>query len=295
MSVGLIDKYPFLKITNSIAEYIEPNYYDELLKAYIFGGKTDLDLFREYVSSLDTLPKNVLELCSGSGRVSKVAVDAMNKSNFTLSDLSVRMLAHVKNKFSQTNIKFIESDAVDFLKDTTNLYDFVYTLWGFSHSVHQHAHDAGINSTKQLLRQNLTKFIAENLTNNAKFYLVHFDSMSEEQRILMRQWKRVYNIFSDIDTQSPSKLMIDSILTELDDKNIIYLTKRHLEGDPIVYRDREELLEIFLNFHLETYFNDSPLLADVVEDIERQIEQYRQSDGSYSIRTGCYIYEITRR
>ena len=294
MNSNLIHTYPFLKITNSVEEYIEPEYYDKLLKPYVFGGRTDLDLFSEYIASFDTLPKNVLELCSGSGRISEVAISAFHTANFTLSDLSTRMLTHVKNKFPQTNMKFIESDAVNFLKDTTDVYDFAYTLWGFSHSVHQHAHEIGIDNTKQLLKENFTKFIDENLTSNAKLYLVHFDSMSEEQSILMRQWKRIYDTFSDIETPSPSKLMIDEILTELDDKNKIYLTKKHLHGDPIIYKDKDEVMEIFLNFHLETFFNDSPLLAEVIEDIEHQIEQYKQPGGSYSIRPGCYIYEIIR-
>jgi hypothetical protein len=43
----LQNKYPWLKVTNSLEEYVEPNYYNKILKDYIFDGKSDINIFEE--------------------------------------------------------------------------------------------------------------------------------------------------------------------------------------------------------------------------------------------------------
>jgi len=48
---NLIKKYPWLNIhSESIEDYIPPDYYDNLLKDYVFLGKLDLDFFKSYLS-----------------------------------------------------------------------------------------------------------------------------------------------------------------------------------------------------------------------------------------------------
>lgn len=288
-------KYDFLKKTNSVEEYVPPDYYNKLLKPYVFSGKTDLDIFREYLENLNEI-HNVLELCSGSGRVTDVTIKTLPNANLILSDLSQRMLNYTKEKFKRSNIvDYLQGDAVEVASKLDGQYDLIYTLWGFSHSVHQHIHKSGIEKTKKILRASLEKMFKNNLRQGGSFYLVHFDSMSDEQRILMRQWQRVYPAFSDISTQTPSKQMIDEILHDLDNRNVITLVEKHLVGDPIIYEDENTLLEIFLNFHLETYFNNLDCLPTVIDDIRDCIKQYKNLDGTYSIGTGCYIYEVKKR
>lgn len=118
--------------------------------------------------------------------------------------------------------------------------------------------------------------------------------MSQEQKILMRQWKRVNKKLQDIDQQSPSKRILDNIFHDIDNRGLIHLSVQHLEGDSIFYKSAEELLEVFMNFHLETFFNRHKLLSTVIEDIIKQIEQYCHSDGTYRVNTGCYIYTLTK-
>ena len=48
----LYNKYPWLKITTTVEDYIAPEYYDRLLKDYIFSGKTDSQLFKEYLETI---------------------------------------------------------------------------------------------------------------------------------------------------------------------------------------------------------------------------------------------------
>lgn len=287
-------KYDFLNRTNSVEEYLPPEYYNNLLKPYTFDGKSDLQIFKKYLKNLKDI-NNVLEICSGSGRVSDVLLETIPEAYLTVSDLSQRMIDYSKNKFrANEKIKYIQGDAILSALNLEDKYDLVYTLWGFSHSVHQHMHKEGIAKTKELLKTFFRKILT-NMNPEGRFYLVHFDSMSDEQRILMRQWKRVYSAFSNLSQQSPSKIALDEILHDLDSRNEIILTVRHLTGDPIVYESENLLMETFLNFHLETYFNTSPLLPTVIEDIREQIKKYRKPDGTFSIATGCYIYEFKKR
>lgn len=292
---NVVSQYGFLRKVNTVEEYVPPDYYNNLLKPYVFGGKTDLEIFEDYLNEIGD-PKNILELCSGSGRVFEIVLKTFPNANFVLSDLSQRMLAYTEKKFKNIqNVQYLQSDAINLMGRLDGQYDLIYTLWGFSHSVHQHIHNEGVEKTKSKVKKLFKKMLSKNMHNGSKFYLVHFDSMSDEQKILMRQWQRVYPTFSDISRQSPSKTMLDKIFRELDDENKIILTEKHLVGDPILYENEEVLLEIFLNFHLETYFNQLDLLPTVVDDIKKYAKQYKNPDGTFAIKTGCYIYEIEKR
>ncbi len=287
----LLEKYPWLERTNSVEEYLPPEYYKDLLQPYVFCGAADLQLLENFLQ--DKKASKVLELGCGSGRASDIVTRVIPHATYTFSDLSVRMLTSAKSHLPQ-QASFVVSDAVEFMEDTTNTYDLVYTLWSFSHSIHQHFHRLGIQKAEVYIASTLTKFVKKNIAKNGSFYLIHFDSLSEEQRILMRQWKRVFPIFAAIEHQSPSKQIIDKALLALDNQGIIRLSIQHLKGETITYKSEDELLETFMNFHLETYFNTSSLVKEVLEDIKTQAAPYRQNDGSYSITPGCYVYSFIK-
>ena len=287
----LIQKYPWLKFTNSVEEYLPPEYYKHLLCPYTFGGVSDLQLLNDFLK--DKFASNILELGCGSGRASDVVVNSIPNAAYTFSDLSERMLDAAKQHLPNRS-SFVVSDAVEFMENTPEQYNLVYTLWSFSHSTHQHVHRLGIEKAGQYISSVIKKFIRENIKPNGLFFLIHFDSLSDEQRILMRQWKCIFPAFMNTEQQSPSKQIIDRALLDLDNKGVITLSINHLRGDSITYTSENDVLETFMNFHLETYFNTSPIVADVVEDIRSQAEKYRNADGSYSITPGCYVYSFIK-
>ncbi len=45
-------KYSWLNTITTIENYVEPQYYDRLLKDYVFLEKTDLQLFKEYIKTI---------------------------------------------------------------------------------------------------------------------------------------------------------------------------------------------------------------------------------------------------
>lgn len=287
----LAQKYPWIKHTNSVEEYLPPEYYKQLLRPYMFNGASDLQLLEKFLK--DKQPPNILELGCGSGRASSIAVSLIPQAMYTFSDLSKRMLETAKKNLPH-KASFVIADAIEFMEKTKEQYDLIYTLWSFSHSTHQHMHRLGVEKAKQYISLVIKKFIKENMKSGGLFFLIHFDSLSDEQRILMSQWKRIFPVFANTEQQSPSKQIIDQTLLDLDNQGLINLSINHMHGDPIIYASENDILETFMNFHLETYFNTSPTVADVVEDIKSQAEKYKNMDGSYTIRPGCYIYSFTK-
>ncbi|MFA5355227.1 MAG: class I SAM-dependent methyltransferase [Candidatus Paceibacterota bacterium] len=287
----LVEQYPWLAKINTVEDYLPPEYYQHLLKPYTFGGVSDLLLLEKFL--YNKKPSKVLELGCGSGRASGTAVSTIPTADYTFSDLSKRMLKAARKRLPK-NSSFIVSDAVEYMENTKNIYDLVYTLWSFSHSTHQHIHRLGIKKAGDYISSVIKKFIRKNIVKKGSFFLMHFDSLSQEQSILMRQWKRVFPVFANIEEQSPSKQIIDKTLLELDTKGEITLSINHLQGDAIHYKSEDEVLETFMNFHLETYFNNLPLTESVIDDIKEQISKYRNKDGSYDITPGCYVYSFIK-
>lgn len=287
----LVEQYPWLAKVNTVEDYLPPEYYQHLLKSYTFGGVSDLSLLEKFLYNKNF--SKVLELGCGSGRASGTVVSTIPTADYTFSDLSKRMLEAARQHLPK-NSSFIVSDAVEYMENTKDMYDLVYTLWSFSHSTHQHIHRLGIEKAKDYISSVIKKFIRENIVKDGSFFLIHFDSLSQEQSILMGQWKRVFPVFANIEEQSPSKQIIDKTLLELDTKGEITLSINHLQGDAIHYKSEDEVLETFMNFHLETYFNNSPLTESVIDDIKGQISKYLNEDGSYDITPGCYVYSFIK-
>ena len=290
----LIDNHEWLNITTKVEDYIEPEYYNRLLKHYIFNDKTDLDIFKKFLLNNNNFSR-VLELGCGSGRASDVFVkNVPEKYSYDLLDLSHQMLNYTKNKFSKYNFKYIESDTVEYLLNNTSKYDFVFSLWSYSHSVHQQMHKYGILGGKSYIEAALRKFIINDLLPNGQMFIIHFDSLSDEQKILMKQWKKFYPTFSDISKQSPSLLVTEDILSKLQAENIIDYKITHLIGKEICYDSLEEAMEIFLNFHMESYANERFELSDVYNDVEKYMKKFMK-DNKVCIKPGCFIIEIKKR
>lgn len=287
----LIKKYPWLEHINTVEEYLPPEYYKHLLRPYTFNGIADLGLLRNFLDNREA--SNILELGCGSGRASDAVTQLIPSATYTFSDLSKRMISAAKEHLPNQS-SFVVSDAIEFMENASEQYDLVYTLWSFSHSTHQHIHRLGIEKARQYISSVIKKFIKKNISPAGSFFLIHFDSLSEEQRILMRQWKRVFPAFANTEQQSPSKQIIDRTLLDLDNEGAITLSLNHLRGDPITYASENDVLETFMNFHLETHFNHLPSVTEVIEDISSQIKEYRNPDCSYSIRPGCYVYSFTK-
>ncbi|MEX2090700.1 MAG: class I SAM-dependent methyltransferase [Candidatus Paceibacterota bacterium] len=297
-NASVTKSHPWLKIhSSSIEEYIPPRYYEKLLKDYVFHKKTDLEYLKHFLESLKNPRMSILELGSGSGRATDILLRNVGTfKNLDLVDLSPHMIAWLKNKYrNNKNIRVVRSDSVKYLEKTKKKYDFVFSFWSFSHSIHQHMEKSGLKRVSEYLEKCLIRFFTNNLNPGGKFFLFHFDSKSDEQKILMKQWGKFFPIFRDTRRQSPSKLLLDDILKRLQKKKIIEkLEIKHLSGDPISYESLEEALEIFINFHMETEFNRSPRIGEILKEVSSDINKHKIKNGHFLIKPGCFVYTFQK-
>ena len=56
----------------------------------------------------------------------------------------------------------------------------------------------------------------------------------------------------------------------------------------------DEALEYYLNFHLESYQNDSQQLDEIIQGITKDLEVHKDNDGAIRVRPGCFVYEISK-
>lgn len=279
-------------------DYLDPEYYDRILKDYCFSGKSDLELLDQY---LDQLPSrsNVLELGCGSGRATDQIVRRSGQvTALDLVDLSSGMTEYCRSKYKeQPQVQVHQSDSIDYLRNYTGEYTSVVSLWNLSHSVHQHMFRLGREAGSEYVANSLYKFVTTNLERSGTMYLIHYDIQSPEQRLInpwrLKLWTEADPDY-DAQNQSPSKELLDTVFTRLQDDKVITYTCTHLTGDPIEYPSKEVALETFLNFHMEGYFNQKPELPDVAESLMEGFEPYTDVHGAVRIPPGAFEYTITR-
>lgn len=289
--------HPWLRnFSGQVNQYISPEYYDRLLKPYVFGGHEDVGMFRDFLLGRTVVPNgDYLELGCGTGRGGNIFVQTVPAwRSLTMTDLSEHMIRHARNKWAgQPKIRFLQGDHLRVLSAATDKYHGLYSLWSLSHSFHQYMVELGLERATELIRDTMVRFIRDHLTPGAFFYLIHFDSCSDEQRLLMKHWSQDFPIFQ-LGEQSPSKRLLDEICKDLEGSLITDLHVDHHIGEPIIYQTEEELLETMMNFHMETEYNRSVRLPEILAALRTDARQFSLAAGRYAIRPGCFIYNFTR-
>ncbi len=289
----LHQKYPWL-VTWKHSDYLSPNYYQRLLKPYVFGGRDDLTLFDDFLASLKVKPQKALELGCGSGRGTEVFLKRFPKTRLDVLDLSPQMLEFTHKHFPVQ--EKILSDTFNYLSETKEKYDFVFSLWSFSHSLHQHLETAtDLERGKSKLSDVLKNFIVLNLEKDGDFFIIHFDSQSDEQKILMKQWAKTSPVYDVGKQQSLSLQVIERTLNDLQQAGIVSFSITHFVGEPIVYDDINLALETFLNFHLEGCLNNRPEkeITSIIDELSGYFNRFLDpKTGKISIKPGCFIIKI---
>lgn len=283
----------WLKMTWSKEDYLPAAYYKRLLKKYQIQGREDIETFGDYLASLPT-PKYILELGCGTGRGTDVVQKAFPNSKHTLLDLSKTMIAAVKDKYSATESNFVCNDSLAYMAACREKFDFVYSLWSLSHSVHQTMErllDSGQDFSS--IESTIRKFLTQNIQPGGQFYLIHFDSQSDEQRILLKQWARVHPLYADYKEPSQSFKMLTQLLKKMEAEDLLKFEVSRCIGDPIVYESLEEALEVFINFHLEGVLQGYSCINEVIDDMTDYFSSYTGADGRISICPAWYVIKIS--
>lgn len=284
-------RYPWLSFRNEGTAYLPPDYYRSLLKPYVFNNRSDLEIFGHFLER-NTRGEAVraLEIGPGTGRATEVMLGVQRTTHLTLLDQSWRMTDFLKRRLKpRLASKFVVSDAIDYLASSDDSYDFIYSLWSLSHSIHQTLHRSGPHEGRSKVYSALRSMFYRSLSPGGYFFLIHFDATSEEQTIALRQRSKLLSWLRPGE-HSPSKVIIDDVLRELGREGVVEFETKHLIGDPIIYSSLDEALEVFMNFHMEGHFNDSSDVDSIVTEISEDLSRWRERDGTIRIRPGCFVY-----
>ncbi len=287
--------YAWLKLQPDEGLYLDPHEYSTILKRYIFDGKDDLAYLQEAVQKEQKV-KSILEFGCGSARATMPVLEALsNYEKIDLVDLSRTMLEHAKSLLADYhNVNTVQSDTIDFINSTESSYDLVFSMWSLSHSVHQHLKIDGLEKGVPKIEAALNRLFTKTLNVGGLFFLTHFDSLSDEQRPSISQRKRDNPVFHNPDKQSPSKLAVDAVLEKLQRDGIVEAEVSHLIGEPLVFENTEAVLEYYMNFHMECHFNQNPDVEEILNSLEKDLSVYKNEDGAYKIKPGCFIYKVRR-
>jgi hypothetical protein len=289
---NLLLQFPWLQVHISATEYLGPEYYQRLLKPYVFGGKTDLDILREWLESEHASlgSGHALEIGPGPGRATSVFLNTIRDRNLHLVDLSQQMIIFCKNLFKQEQrLTYIRSDAIDFLRNNTTQFSLGFSLWSFSHSIHRAIQMFGRVAGEALADEALRALFQSALQPGARFMLIHFDPHSPEQRISLRQRSKLQPYLTAA-ADVPSRMVLNKVTDDLVRRGLVSVDVRHLVGEPIRYESMNEALEIFMNLHMEGMFNDHPLLPEVMAELTSDLSEYRDESGAITVGVGCYVY-----
>ncbi len=196
--------------------------------------------------------------------------------------------------YFRINAKYVASDAVEFCATTNESFDLVYSLWSISHSIHQFLHKSGAEKGARDVLNALHRLLTTSLAPGGYLFLLHFDSTSEEQDIVLRQRSKLFTFLRPGEA-SPSQMMIEEVLRNAELTGRFTIENRHYVGSPIVYENLEEALEIFMNFHMEGFFNDSPQLTTVINELEQDMQRHEMNDGRISITPACSVYVCRKK
>ncbi len=170
--------------------------------------------------------------------------------------------------------------------------------WSFSHSIHQTLEQIYDNNSDPCVIDNLIKrFLKVNLKPNGTFYLIHFDSQSEEQSILLKQWAKIHPLYKDHQQESHSFKIIKRTFETVQREGYLDFSIEHLPGKPIIYKTMNEALEVFINFHLEGALQrtkDETIIQSTIEELKEYFSMRQNDKGEIIIQPNCYIMHATR-
>jgi SAM-dependent methyltransferase len=274
--------------------YLPARYYRKLLKTYSVQGVSDTDMLSTFVKQSAPNDTRVLELGAGDGRATEILLSNCNPSQVCLVDLSQSMceaLGRFKSKVA--NLQVVCRDIIDFIEHYEQEFDHIVSLWSLSHAIHRRLLREGMISGAATVERAFKRLFCNVLAPKGTGYIVHFDTLSTEQKISIKERGRIQPIFIE-GRQSPSKLLLDAVLKSLKDRGHLSFSVKHLHGDPISFSNLDEALEVYMNFHMEGIFNHSEIVGSVIKSLSASLEACKDIDNMITVRPSWFVYEIVR-
>lgn len=288
-------QYEWLKQKYGV--YLDPTYYKKILPNYSFSGKSDEKILEEWLKKSTNNGKNkfnrALELGCGNGRGTVVFSKYAKK--IMCVDKDKIMLNKAKKKIRNPDVEFYCDRMFDFIKkNRKNLkeVDFLFSFWAINYGLHAEFHVRDKNNVlipldkenaKKRCMQNLN-ILFSNLPSGSKFLFFHYDPSSDEQKIARKYWNRLLKF--PWGKKSPSLYILKDFFKN--SRNITSVIKK-IPG-VVRFENEERALETFMNFHLHTFFNNSPNSTAILESLKRNLNEYKVGK-KYVLSVGIIIIE----
>lgn len=287
-------------------DYLTPQYYNKILKKYSSGNFDDLAILKTFINK-DKLLNNILELGCGTGRATKVLCENINFKKLVLTDISQEMLDYTRELISvnkNNKIEYKRVDHIKYLLDTKEKFDLVISYWSYAHSVYP-CYEKYTFQAESLIKSILIKFIIMNIEKNGRLLMIQTDGDSEEQRIVKNCWfiadslKEHKNIQKEYYKEyiSPANYILRGVYKDLVKSKILDIkTTKIIKiiGNSVKYKDIDDAIEIFMNFHLEGKYNNSDIEKDIISYLKQEFERIIKKKGELRITTGYFVFQAQK-
>lgn len=196
-------------------------YSKEMINNYILIDKVYGNYIRfqkklsRLIQNVNTKNKNlnILEIGCGTGITTEIIKNARSNIKLTSIDIDINMINYAKENLSQfLNIKYIESDALTFLKnEPAKTYDIVvsaFTIHNFSSKYRFKIYSEIHRVLKDnCIFMNADKFVSDNFEmqiNSLKYRIdTYIETLLRENKLLLlKEWVSHYIV-----DQYPSRIM----------------------------------------------------------------------------------------
>lgn len=283
------------------AGYRNSEVYEEILPPHYYGGREDLDLVRDFLST--HLAANaaqhydVLELGCGPGRLTTLL--RPYAANLLATDKSEGMVSAIRHRFPDISTRCADTESVIHnlhAEGCVNNFDLIGAFWSMSYPLLECFEETtadgvistvdpntGYNRARALLRA-----LVDLLAPGGHLIMLFFDSDTEEQRLVTRLWERIAP-FPGTGRDYTWRLLHDALVdAELEGRGTFYHAR--LPGVAIT-QSVTAAHDWFFTGHLNNY---AELCADqeVHNAIDAFVHKHLQPDGSVHIPSAVHVIDF---
>ncbi|WP_116043570.1 class I SAM-dependent methyltransferase [Amycolatopsis palatopharyngis] len=284
------------------AGYRYSEIYEEVLPPHYYGGKEDLDLVRDYLSTHlgpppDAGKHEVLELGCGPGRLTSLL--APYAARLLATDKSEGMISAVRQRFADITTRCTDTESVVHAlhrEGRSNSFDLIGAFWSMSYPLlecfEETTADGVVSTTDpeqgRTRARSLLQHLVDLLAPGGHMIMLFFDANTEEQRLVTNLWERIAP-FPGTGRDYTWNLLHDALIdADIDDRGTFHHAR--LPGVAVL-RSTTAAQDWFLTGHLNNY---AKLCNDprVHSAIDAFVHKHLRPDGTVHIPSAVHFVDF---
>lgn len=282
------------------AGYRHSEIYEEVLPPHYYGGREDLDLVRDFLSTqlgARDQQYEVLELGCGPGRLTTLLKPYA--ANLLATDKSEGMVSAVRHRLPDISTRCADTESViHTLHDEgrANNFDLIGAFWSMSYPLLECFEETtadGVISTADpetgyARARSLLRGLVDLLAPGGRLIMLFFDADTEEQRLVTRLWEQIAP-FPGTGRDYTWRLLHDTLIdAEFEGRGTFHHAR--IPGVAVT-QSATAARDWFLTGHLNNY---AELCADqeVHNAIDAFVRKHLQSDGSVLIPSAVHFIDF---